>query len=119
MLFAAAASTAFLVPGGDPNKDISFVTVFVQPIGWLAALQLIPIAIALSILRYRLFDIDIIVRRTLVYTLLTAFLALVYFGSVIVLQRLVGTLTGVEQSPLAVVVSTLVIAALFTPLRLD
>jgi len=116
-LFAAAASTAFLVPGGDQNKDISFVTVFVQPIGWLAALQLIPIAIMLSILRYRLFDIDLIVRRTLVYSALTALLALVYFGSVVLLQRLVGALTGAEQSSLAVVVSTLVIAALFAPLR--
>ena len=64
-----------------------------------------------------IWDIDVIIRKTLVYGVLTALLALVYFGGVVLLQRLVGTLTGAAQSPLAVVVSTLAIFILFAPLR--
>jgi hypothetical protein len=81
------------------------------------SLAMLPISIGIAILRYRLWDIDVIVRKTLVYSVLTALLALVYFGTVILLQRLFGALTGIEQSPLAVAVSTLVIAALFASLR--
>ena len=78
----------------------------------------IPTAIGFAVLKYRLYDIDIIINRALVYGPLTLTLALVYFGGVVGTQAAFRTLTGQEQQPqLAVVVSTLAIAALFNPLR--
>jgi len=75
-------------------------------------------AVGIAILRYRLYDIDIIINRALVYGSLTVSLALVYLGGVAATQALFETLTGQQQFPqLAVVASTLAIAALFTPLR--
>jgi serine phosphatase RsbU (regulator of sigma subunit) len=85
--------------------------------GWfLPFLLFFPISIAIAILRYRLWDIDVIINRTLVYGLLTIVLVLVYIASIVVLQRTFQTLTG-ERSDLAAVVSTLVIVALFIPVR--
>jgi hypothetical protein len=75
-----------------------------------------PVAIGIAILRYRLYEIDLIINRTLVYGSLTATLVALYFGGIVVLQRIFVLLTG-EQSTLAVVASTLLIAALFNPLR--
>ena len=75
-----------------------------------------PVAMGIAIFRYRLYDIDMIINRTLVYGPLTATLVVLYFVGIVVLQRLFVVLTG-EQSTLAVVASTLLIAALFTPLR--
>ena len=83
---------------------------------FLPFLLFFPISIAIAILRYRLWDIDVIINRTLVYGLLTIVLALVYVASVVILQRTFQTLTG-ERSDLAAVVSTLVIVALFIPVR--
>jgi hypothetical protein len=76
----------------------------------------LPLSIGVAVLRYRLYDIDVIINRTLVYGSLTAMLVLIYFGSVVGLQYLLRTLTG-QESQLAIVVSTLLIAALFNPLR--
>lgn len=76
----------------------------------------IPMAIGFAMLKYRLYDIDIIINRTLVYGLLSALLALFYFGGVTLVQNLLRAVTG-QESPLAVVIITLTIAALFNPLR--
>jgi hypothetical protein len=78
----------------------------------------IPVAVGFAVLKYRLYDIEVVINRTLVYGSLTAMLALVYFGGVATTQAIFRALTGQEEQPqLAVVVSTLVIAALFNPLR--
>src|SRR5215210_7541022 len=76
----------------------------------------VPTAVGLAITRYRLYDIDIVINRTLVYGTLSATLIALYFVGIVVLQRLFVILTG-QQSTLAVVASTLLIAALFNPLR--
>jgi hypothetical protein len=76
----------------------------------------LPISMGIAILRYRLYEIDLIINRTLVYGLLTATLALFYFGSITALQYLFRLLTG-QGDTLAIVATTLVIAALFNPLR--
>src|SRR5215203_658230 len=83
---------------------------------FLAAFLAIPSAMALAILKYRLYDIDVVINRTLVYTVLTTVLALLYFGSIALLQTVLIVLTG-QGSQLAVVASTLLIAALFNPIR--
>ena len=115
LFFAAAVFALFYLPSflGNTYSESDTLWNILLPIG----MATFPIAIGIAILRYRLYDIDIIIRKTLQYAILTGLLALVYFGSVILLQSLVENLTG-EQSPLVIVLSTLAIAALFNPLRI-
>jgi hypothetical protein len=109
VVFVAAYIPVFLVADfGNARNVFNYL--------WMIAMLLIPAAIGIAILRYRLFDIDVIIRKTLMYAVLSGVLALVYFGSVVLLQNIVGRAAD-EQSPLVIVVSTLLIAALFTPLR--
>lgn len=102
MVFLPPALLSLL---GDYPEELDTLTFMALPIG-----------MGVAILRYRLWDIDIIIRRTLQYALLTGLLAFVYFGCVLLLQQLFESLTG-QGSPVAIVVSTLAIAALFNPLR--
>ena len=83
---------------------------------WIIVPASLPIAVGKAILRYRLYDIDILINRTLVYGTLTVLLAGVYAGTIVVLQEVFRALTG-QQPGLAIVASTLMIAALFTPFR--
>jgi hypothetical protein len=116
--FASAAALTLvwiLVFGESTLRGLPGVIVDLSA---LLVIPSIPIATGIAILRYRLYDIDRIINRTLVYGSLTAALALVYLGGVATTQAIFRALTGQEEQPqLAVVVSTLVIAALFMPLR--
>ena len=80
------------------------------------SLAMVPVSVAVSILRYRLWDIDVLINRALVYGLLTATLGLTYFAGVVALQAGFRAVTG-QESNLALVASTLAIAALFQPGR--
>jgi hypothetical protein len=89
----------------------------VTSILYTVAFSAVPLAIGIAILRYRLYDIDILIRRTLQYSVLSALLALVYLSSVILFGSVFRSFTGRGQTQLVTVLSTLAIAALFTPLR--
>lgn len=80
------------------------------------SLLVIPVTLTFSILRYRLWEIDLLIRRTLVYSALTSILLIIYLSSVILLQAAVGVLGG-QDTTLITVTSTLAIAGLFNPLR--
>jgi hypothetical protein len=103
---------------GSPLGQFGPLLALALEAGLFCSLLLIPLSIGVAIVHDRLWDIDIVIRRTLVYGILTASLALVYFGGVAAAEVVFHAFTGQERQPqLAVVVSTLVIAALFNPLR--
>jgi len=106
---AAAVGFAFTLFLSGPLANAVFAVAFLAFIG-------VPVAASFAILRYRLYEIDLLINRTLVYVPLTAMLALLYVGGVVGLQALLRVLTG-QESTLAIVASTLAIAALFSPLR--
>jgi hypothetical protein len=114
---AVAGTFAFQLP-----VDLSLVdgdtplALLLLRTGFAFSFLLVPLSISVAVLHSHLFDIDVLINRTLVYGSLTAMLIGLYFGGIVVLQRLLVALTG-EKSTLAVVASTLVIAALFNPLR--
>jgi hypothetical protein len=110
VLFVTFPTLDQLWPGGLPENAL-FQTI--SESGTIIGLY---VAIGVAISRYRLYDIDVIINRTLVYASLTVTLVALYFGGIIVLQRAFVLVTG-ERSTLAVVASTLAIAALFNPLR--
>ena len=120
---AATALVAAMAVAAMLTSDLPLVPEPVRPvlqtalqILWPLSMATIPLAAGLAVLRYRLYEIDVIINRTLVYGLLTGLLAAIYFGGVVVLQGLFRSLTG-QESNLAIVVATLAAAALFQPLR--
>ena len=115
-LLYAGALFAVIYSVTGLNSDSSLPLIGLLNVLGDLSLLAIPIAIAIAILRYRLYDIDILIRRTMQYSLLTGLLVMVYFGSVVLLQGLFSTFDG-QTSPLVIVISTLMIAALFNPLR--
>jgi len=119
--------TALGVAGTFPFQlpvDLSLVggdtplTLLLLKMGFSLSFLLVPLSVGVAVLRSRLFDVDVLINRTLVYATLSATLAGVYFGGIVLLQRVFAGLTGQEKLPqIAIVASTLAIAALFDPLR--
>ena len=116
LLYLIAMVCAFIFPSGAWFQAGSPLWLDLLGYAALISFTLVPIAVGFAVLRYRLYEIDIIINRTLVYGSLTISLALVYVLLVVSLQYVFRTLTG-GDSQLVIVVSTLVIAALFNPLR--
>jgi hypothetical protein len=110
-LLPALAPSLTVINGQTIRYHILINLLLLQPLTLI-----LPIGIGISLLRYRLYDIDIIIRKTLVYASVTGLLALVYFGSVVLVQSIFAG-SDIRQSPAVIVISTLAIAALFNPLR--
>jgi hypothetical protein len=113
----AAALLGFAFIAGPITWAIPSVPELIWPLMFLVALGSLPISAGIAILRYRLYDIDLIINRTLVYGGLTAVLALVYVGGVVGVGGLVREATGQDDNSLVIAATTLVVAALFRPAR--
>jgi hypothetical protein len=124
-----ASLSRWMVAEGEERQQLKWfgcvllILVFAYPLSprgllLFIVLALLPVAVGIAILKYGLYHLDIIINRALVYGILTASLALVYFGGVTATHAVFRTLTGQQEQPqLVIVVSTLIIAALFNPLR--
>ncbi len=118
LLYACAVFVVVYVGGFVSGlTDSTSLAGYIWQVSFGLSLVAFPATIGIAILRYRLYDIDVIINRTLVYGTLTVMLALAYLGSVVLLQQLFRFLTGQGTNQPAIVASTLLIAALFQPLR--
>jgi hypothetical protein len=109
----AAVATLLLTP----ERTVWAMNVPVLQVLGLASIAVLPVAVGVAVLKYRLYDVDVVINKTLVYGVLSGVLAAVYAGLVLVLGSLARSLGGSTQSPLIVAASTLTAAALFRPLR--
>ena len=116
VMYLIAMVISFIFPSGAWMAANSPLWQDLLSYAALLSFTAVPIAVGFAVLRYRLYNIDLLINRTLVYGSLTLTLVALYFGAIVVLQRVFVVLTG-QKSTLAVVASTLVIAALFNPLR--
>ena len=115
LIFSSVIVFPTSLPASTSPEQVVLYDSFIGSI-WGFGIMAIPICLAIAILQFRLWDIDIIIRRTLQYGVVSAILGAVYFGSIVVVQGIFRSLTGTESS-LAIVISTLLIAALFNPVR--
>jgi len=118
IVYLLAVVASFVVPSVTWFAAASPLWLNILEYAALVSLTAVPIAVGFAVSKYRLYDLDVVINRTLVYGSLTALLALVYLGGVTAAQAIFRTLTGQQEQPqLAIVISTLIIAALFNPLR--
>ena len=118
LVFCMVGWTLFfdIFPPSTPQSLFLSNTIGITALYLLA--YLFPVSMIIAIMRNGLWGIDVIIRRTLQYAIVTGILALTYFGGIIILQRILGPLTGEANSPVVTVITTLGIAALFNPLRI-
>jgi hypothetical protein len=116
VVYAIAMIASFVFPAESWTTAGSVWWLNLLTYAVLSSFTLVPIAVGIAVLKYRLYEIDIIINRALVYVSLTATLVALYLGGIVLLQRVFVAFTG-QRSTLAVVASTLLIAALFNPLR--